>query len=73
MVALVADVKELNGISVGDVVVNEYGHLGAVVALLAPDEAKVAVVNYGLKDDFDYCAASKCRIATEMDKLAVFN
>lgn len=57
----------------GDVVTNEYGHTGILKEINYPDEAKVEVFNYGIKDDYDWCSLRKCRLATNEEKIKAFD
>lgn len=51
--------KELK---VGDFVVNEYGNTGYITEINWPDEALVSVIDYGIKNDIDYCSLKLCKL-----------
>jgi len=57
----------------GDLVTNEYGNTGKLIEITpGTNEAKVAVLNYGIKDDFDWCDIRKCRLANEEELIYAF-
>ena len=56
-------------IEIGNIVVNEYNHIGKLTAINGYDEAEIEVLNYGIKNDTDYCSYKKCRLATEEEIL----
>ena len=50
---------------VGDFVVNEYGNHGEILELHR-NEALVAVCDYGIKDDYDFCDIRKCTLIDDV-------
>lgn len=54
-------------LKIGDIVYNEYHHVGKLVEINGYDEAGVDVYDFGIEDDTDWCALSKCRKATPVE------
>lgn len=56
----------------GDIIINEYGHVGAILYMVG-NEIEMSVFNYNIEDDTDWCSVSGSRLATEDEILDAFN
>ena len=52
-------------VNIGDIVFNEYNHVGKLNKIHPWGEAEVDVINYGEEHDTDYCNISNLRKATD--------
>ena len=52
-------------VNIGDIVFNEYNHVGKLSKIHPWGEAEVDVIDFGLENDIDYCDISNLRKATD--------